>query len=615
MVQRRCLHVENRLFSEWMSTMPQRSHRAAISVAPTPARQAATRAPDTPASHRLHPSAFPTTEVTPAVGSRGGDMPKQPFYTSHEAHLPAPTHRIADAPRAIQAILNRRLAGEPEGPEPLSSTIAHILTIMQERFTLRAAQCWLVTADRSGEVIGKKMPHFGHEKVRDLVRQAGDERRRIVRDDEHAHWRLVVMPLQQGAVTLGALVLARPATYPLSEEEVGVIELIAMQLAGAAMADRALQAMRERERFTDLVYAAQPDGFMLFDRNRRVANYSQAALEVAANRAEVLAAREQGKAVDPLWSTQRLDGSNVADGELPSVRALAGVSTKAEQMWVRPDPESDPQTKIPVLVTAVPVTDEAGAIHGAIVRFQDITSVKGIERLKQQLIDRVQHEIRAPLAPMLLKTQILVKHAETLSPAKIREFGESMEGLITLINVRLDGLTNLESAVVEPPERMSLVDCVRAYVREQRKHGIRRIELEIDVADTVLEGYWSPREINIIVDNLIQNALKYSREDTPVTVRLAPITRSGKRMALMDVVDRGYGIPPQDKLRIFEDHYRSRTRAPDGREIPGTGRGLNFCNIAVKMHHGMIWADSEGEGKGSAFHVYLPLARQEPEGE
>ncbi|HKD75196.1 MAG TPA: ATP-binding protein, partial [Ktedonobacterales bacterium] len=422
----------------------------------------------------------------------------------------------------------------------------------------------------AGEVIGKKMPHFEHEAVRALVHQACAEQQQIVQDDEHAHWRLIVMPLQQGAVTVGALVLARLASHPPSETEAGVMGLIAMQVAGAALADRAQQALQDRERFADLVYAAQPDGFILFDRDHHVVNYSQAALETAANRAEVLTAREQGQIVAPVWSTQRLDGSNVIDDDLPSVRALAGVSTRAEQMWVRPDPEGDPQTKIPVLVTAVPVTDEAGTIHGAIVRFQDITSVKGIERLKQQLIDCVQHEIRAPL---LLKTQILVKHAETLSPAKIREFGESMEGLITLINVRLDGLTNLENAVVEPPERMSLVDCVMAYVREQRKHGVRRIEVEIDVADTVLEGYWSPREINIVVDNLIQNALKYSREDTAVKVHLSPVARTGKRMAHLKVIDNGYGIPPQDKARIFEDHYRSRTRAPDGREIPGTGRG------------------------------------------
>ncbi len=543
-------------------------------------------------------------------------MPKQFFSASHEARLPIDLpqvpRRAADAPGAIQTLLNRRLVAERE-QAPLSSTIAQILTIMRDAFALKAAQCWLITTDRAGEVIGKKMPHFGHEMLRDLVHQACGERRWLVRDDEGAQWRLHVMPLQQDAVTLGALVLARPASDPLSATETGAVELIAMQLTGAALADRARQAARERERFADLVYAAQPDGFILFDRDQRVVNYSRAALDLAANRAEVLAAGV--RAVTPIWSTQRLDGSNITEDELPSRRALAGVSTRAVQMWVRPDPEHDPQTKIPVLVTAVPVTDEAGTIHGAIVRFQDITSVKGIERLKQQLIERVQHEIRSPLAPMLLQTQVLIRHAETILPAKIREFGESMEGLITLINTRLDALTNLEDAVVEPPERMSLVDCVMTYVREQRKHNVKRIEVEIDVADTVLEGYWSPREINIVVDNLIQNALKYSRDDTPVMVRLSPIIRSGKQMAHLEVIDRGYGISPADKVRIFEDHYRSRTRAPDGREIPGTGRGLNFCNIAVKMHHGMIWADSEGEGKGSTFHVYLPLARQNPEGE
>jgi len=136
-------------------------------------------------------------------------------------------------------------------------------------------------------------------------------------------------------------------------------------------------------------------------------------------------------------------------------------------------------------------------------------------------------------------------------------------------------------------------------------------------APTVLAD---PRHLRTVLDNLLENAVKYSPEGGVIEVRLRPVARSAdagapgaprvgaslRERPLLEirVRDSGVGIPTEHLGRIFERFHRVDTRLT--REVDGLGLGLAICKRIVELHDGEIWAESES-GTGSTFHVLLPL--------
>jgi two-component system phosphate regulon sensor histidine kinase PhoR len=100
--------------------------------------------------------------------------------------------------------------------------------------------------------------------------------------------------------------------------------------------------------------------------------------------------------------------------------------------------------------------------------------------------------------------------------------------------------------------------------------------------------------------NLLTNAMKYSGEHREIGLRLS--TQNGT--AVIQVSDRGIGIPEQEHSRIFEKFYR--VPIPENREISGTGLGLSLVAHIAEAHGGSVQVDSR-PGKGSTFSIFLPL--------
>ena len=103
--------------------------------------------------------------------------------------------------------------------------------------------------------------------------------------------------------------------------------------------------------------------------------------------------------------------------------------------------------------------------------------------------------------------------------------------------------------------------------------------------------------------NLLANAVKYSGESREIVLRLA----SQNAHAVIQVTDRGVGIPAKEQARIFEKFYRVPT--PENQSIPGTGLGLTLVEHIARSHGGHVEVEST-PGKGSTFSIHLPL--QEP---
>jgi signal transduction histidine kinase len=174
---------------------------------------------------------------------------------------------------------------------------------------------------------------------------------------------------------------------------------------------------------------------------------------------------------------------------------------------------------------------------------------------------------------------------------------EQADRLSKLLNLLLD-LSRIESGRLElevaPTDlRSILVSMARAIQTTSEKHTI------VVDAPTGVIGHWDPRRIEEVVQNLLNNAVKYSPAGGEIKVHLS----ATEQHATVLVRDQGVGLAPADLPHVFERFYRGHHL----RRLEGTGLGLHICEAIVTAHGGRIWVESEGPDKGSTFAFTLPL--------
>lgn len=142
-----------------------------------------------------------------------------------------------------------------------------------------------------------------------------------------------------------------------------------------------------------------------------------------------------------------------------------------------------------------------------------------------------------------------------------------------------------------------LAECVEVL---RIRHHLNGAEVEINDATAGINVLGDPEDLRTAFSNLLDNAVKYSGEQKKIDVRV----ESDDETLRVRVADKGIGIPANQLKRIFARFYRVPGRA--ARATKGTGLGLYIVHSIVKRHSGRVYAESDGEGKGSTFTVELP---------
>ena len=245
---------------------------------------------------------------------------------------------------------------------------------------------------------------------------------------------------------------------------------------------------------------------------------------------------------------------------------------------------------------------------GAVLVFHDVTELRRLERMRQDFVANVSHELKTPLASIKAYTETLLDwalHDETVNVRFLERIDEQAERLNQLI-LDLLSLARLESRArrSSTTSRSTLVpvleSCVeshrgRADGQEPRPRPSTSAGLDDDDAGPGRRGGRSARSL----DNLIDNAIKYTPEGGSVRVRC----RLTDDSVAVEVADTGIGIPRDDLPRVFERFYRvDKARS---RELGGTGLGLSIVKHLVQSIGGQIDVDSR-VGAGSRFTVQLP---------
>jgi two-component system sensor histidine kinase KdpD len=222
------------------------------------------------------------------------------------------------------------------------------------------------------------------------------------------------------------------------------------------------------------------------------------------------------------------------------------------------------------------------------------------EELRSGLLSAVSHDLRTPLAAITGAGTLLLDEG-VADPALRRELTttvvEEAERLERLVSNLLD-MTRLESGVVEPRrEWVPLVEVVGA--------AMNRLERQLDgrpvvthVPDDVPLLSIDPILVQQLFVNLLENATKYTPPGSEISVRAA---REGGTL-VVDVADRGPGIPPGEEERVFERFHRAA-----GPGVRGVGLGLPIARAIAQAHGGRLTASNRAEG-GAVFRLTLPIA-------
>lgn len=233
--------------------------------------------------------------------------------------------------------------------------------------------------------------------------------------------------------------------------------------------------------------------------------------------------------------------------------------------------------------------------------------VREIRRNDQHdaFINAVSHELKTPIASIRLYLETL--QARDVSESQRREFYRVM--LLdtdrlqqTVEQVLKAGVAGQRSRLVHraPVDVAALArDCAET-VRLRHHLEPDALTLTTTAAPAALMVEGDADELRTAVANLLDNAVKYSLNNVQVTVEIAAPSPD---TVWVRVKDRGVGIPRGQLKRIFNRFYRFQTRAF---KVKGTGLGLFIVRSIAKQHGGRVFAQSEGEGKGSTFTLELP---------
>lgn len=248
---------------------------------------------------------------------------------------------------------------------------------------------------------------------------------------------------------------------------------------------------------------------------------------------------------------------------------------------------------------------ESGFISGLVAVLHDTTEQEKEERERRLFVSNVSHELRTPLTSVKSYLEALDEGVlcETVAPDFIKvsldETNRMMRMVTDLLHLsRIDNATShLDVELINFTAFITFIlnrfDKMKGQEKEKkyelvRDYPINSIWMEIDTD-----------KMTQVVDNILNNAVKYSPDGGKITVRM----KTTEDQMILSISDHGLGIPKQDLPRIFDRFYRvdrARSRAQGG-----TGLGLSIAKEIIKQHKGFIWAKSE-YGKGSTFTIVLP---------
>jgi two-component system sensor histidine kinase SenX3 len=395
----------------------------------------------------------------------------------------------------------------------------------------------------------------------------------------------VVAALVAGWAAVAAGRRARAALAPIVGGSGSIDDALArVGTAFAALSERATTAEGLVDRLTDAL-SAIPEGVVLADEHGQVWFRNEVA--------QMFAGARHGEALADLAVTELLDAALRAgqDAQYP-----AQYPSQYLELYGPP--------RRTLLIRALPMREQ-GALLGAVAVIEDVSERRRLEAVRRDFVANVSHELKSPVGALGILAEAMQLEDE---PAVSRRLAERMQTeafrVARIIDDLLD-LSRIESEEAPQREPIAVHTFVAQAVERMRPVADHRgITLALSEGPRRLSVVGDRRQLVSAVHNLLDNAVKYSEDDSVVEVRVRSVADAGDvAWAEVSVEDHGIGIPTRDLERIFERFYRvDRARA---RDTGGTGLGLAIVRHVATNHRGEVRVVSH-EGQGSTFTLRLP---------
>jgi two-component system phosphate regulon sensor histidine kinase PhoR len=261
----------------------------------------------------------------------------------------------------------------------------------------------------------------------------------------------------------------------------------------------------------------------------------------------------------------------------------------------------------------LPLPASAGEMAMTLLLLQDMTKVVRADRLRADFVANASHELRTPLSTLVGFIETLRGAARDDSQARARFLSIMQEqaGRMSRLVADLLSLSRIELNEHSVPTGAARLDEVLASVADSlaMKAEARSMRIELPAGMAALPAVQGDSdELVQLFQNLIDNAIKYGKAGTPVSIEArscapAAAMTPARPAVAVSVIDQGEGIAKEHLPRLTERFYRVDTAR--SRDLGGTGLGLAIVKHIVSRHRGALEIDSE-LGKGSRFTVYLP---------
>jgi PAS domain S-box-containing protein len=389
----------------------------------------------------------------------------------------------------------------------------------------------------------------------------------------------ICVPMTAHGRTLGTLTLeAGDSGRRFDETDLDIARALAQRSALAVENSRLYEEAEYRARAARALETIA-DGVVLLDRDDVVLLWNHAAESITGRPRSDVVGRKAAEAIPGYAGSA---GRIPLDGSRPET---VPVEIGGRELWLS--------------FSAV----EFG--EGTVYAFRDLTEDRALEQMRSDLVATVSHELRTPLAA-------IYGAAVTVRRPDMDIGDETRDRLLEIVETESNRLaeivndlllaSHLDSGrlqlAIETVDPQALTASV---VEAAQTHLPEGVTVELAAPKKLPAVRADEQQLRQVLVNLVENAVKYSPDGGPVTVRL----RRESDHVLWTVSDRGLGIPASERRRVFEKFYRLDPHMTRG--IGGTGLGLYICRELVNRLDGRIWVEANN-GKGSSFHVQIPVA-------
>lgn len=396
-----------------------------------------------------------------------------------------------------------------------------------------------------------------------------------------------------GRVSTGDLETKAPVG---GEDEVGDLAAAfnqmteSLALSHVQLSQAAEEEARLRGRL-ETVVNSMGDGLIAVDDGGRVVTYNPAAATILGrSRGKVL-----GRPLDQVVEVRDAEGRPVP---------LGGELRRGTAFVQRADGRL-----VPVAIVSSPLRDMQRRPFGQVLVLRDMTREHEVERMKTEFLASVSHELRTPLTPIIGYSEIL--SGREVPAERVRQFADAMlssaHRLERIVAMLLDFAAMESGRMKIEAEPTSLRPLVSRAVEEWRSRTEQH-EFVTRFDPSLPQALVDVTLMRRAIDEVLDNAVKYSPRGGKVTVSVSSENSRSRRMLRLDVRDEGIGIEPEDLPRIFEDFRQ--LDASDTRSFGGLGLGLAFVKRIMEAHRGTIDARSV-PGEGTTFTLLIPVADTE----